>query len=155
MHDHRSDQHGVQYRKPLAIFRSQSGGVQCESADGIQGAWAPHSLLATATGAKVPPARGRNPPQARIRAASGSWFKSSLGEFMAGLFARSALADDGYLSRIRPLSIMTDHREKGINHSYRLRILLNLEVWYRIFITNKRINNLSTLAEEHVPSSEG
>jgi len=84
-----------------------------------------------------------------------SWFRSSLGEFMAGLFARSALADDGYLSRIRLLSIMTDHGEKGINHSYRLRILLNLEVWYRIFITNKRINNLSALAEEHVPSSAG
>jgi asparagine synthase (glutamine-hydrolysing) len=72
----------------------------------------------------------------------GYWFKRELGEVTAGLFSRSALAEDGFLDREGLLGVLADHREKGINHSHRLWILLNLEVWYRIFIRKERITNL-------------
>jgi asparagine synthase (glutamine-hydrolysing) len=72
----------------------------------------------------------------------GYWFKQTLGEVTADLFSRSALAEDGYLERDGLLSVLDDHRSRGIDHSHRLWILLNLEVWYRIFIRGEQLTSL-------------
>jgi asparagine synthase (glutamine-hydrolysing) len=67
----------------------------------------------------------------------GYWFRGSLGELTADLFRNSYVADAGYLTRDGLLSVLKEHRELGINHSHRLWMLLNLEMWYRIFIANQ------------------
>jgi asparagine synthase (glutamine-hydrolysing) len=64
----------------------------------------------------------------------GYWFKDKLGEVTAELFRDSSLAKDGYLTREGLLSVLEEHRVQDIDHSHRLWMLLNLEMWYRIFI---------------------
>jgi asparagine synthase (glutamine-hydrolysing) len=69
----------------------------------------------------------------------GYWFKSRLGEHTADMFRTSTLAEAGYLGREGLLSILEEHRQQGIDHSHRLWMLLNLEMWYRIFIRQEGV----------------
>jgi asparagine synthase (glutamine-hydrolysing) len=73
----------------------------------------------------------------------GYWFKGSLGETTADLFRDSILAKDGYLSREGLLSILEEHRQQGVDHSHRLWMLLNLEMWYRIFVRKDETGEIS------------
>ena len=73
----------------------------------------------------------------------GYWFKGSLGETTADLFRDSSLAKDGYLSREGLLSVLEEHRQQGVDHSHRLWMLLNLEMWYRIFIRKDEMGDIS------------
>jgi asparagine synthase (glutamine-hydrolysing) len=66
--------------------------------------------------------------------ALGYWFKGQLGEVAEKLFCESSLVSAGYLSRAGLLSVLNEHRHQGIDHSHRLWMLLNLEMWYRVFI---------------------
>jgi asparagine synthase (glutamine-hydrolysing) len=72
----------------------------------------------------------------------GYWFKGALGELTADLFRHSSLAQDGYLSQGGLLSVLNEHRQQGIDHSHRLWMLLNLEMWYRIFIRRDGVEAL-------------
>lgn len=72
----------------------------------------------------------------------GYWFKGGLGGVTAELFDSSSLVEDGYLSREGLLSVLRQHRERGIDHSHRLWMLLNLEVWYRIFIKRETVDSV-------------
>jgi asparagine synthase (glutamine-hydrolysing) len=69
----------------------------------------------------------------------GYWFKGALGELTTALFHDSSLVQDGYFSRGGLLSILDEHRQQGIDHSHRLWMLLNLEMWYRLFIKNEAV----------------
>jgi asparagine synthase (glutamine-hydrolysing) len=64
----------------------------------------------------------------------GYWFRGSLGEVAEKLFCDSSLVSAGYLSHDGLLAVLNEHRRQGIDHSHRLWMLLNLEMWYRIFI---------------------
>jgi len=72
----------------------------------------------------------------------GYWFRGSLGEFAAELFSESCVAEAGYVRRDGLLSVLADHRERGINHSHRLWMLLNLEMWYRIFVAAEGVEDV-------------
>ena len=78
----------------------------------------------------------------------GYWFQGALGELTAELFRGSSLAEAGYLERDGMLSVLEDHRQRGIDHSHRLWILLNLEIWHRIFIEGEGIGTVMELVRE-------
>lgn len=73
----------------------------------------------------------------------GYWFKADLGDVARDLFSASALAEDGYFTREGLISVLDDHQRKGINHSHRLWILLNIEMWYRLFMRGEEIESLA------------
>jgi asparagine synthase (glutamine-hydrolysing) len=80
----------------------------------------------------------------------GYWFRGPLGELAAELFRDSCVAEAGYLTREGLLSVLADHRERGINHSHRLWMLLNLEMWYRIFIVREHVESFLERAQQVV-----
>jgi asparagine synthase (glutamine-hydrolysing) len=79
----------------------------------------------------------------------GYWFRGSLGEVTEKLFCDSSLVSAGYLSHDGLLAVLNEHRRQGIDHSHRLWMLLNLEMWYRIFI--KRDGMETPLEERSQP----
>jgi asparagine synthase (glutamine-hydrolysing) len=79
----------------------------------------------------------------------GYWFKDSLGKTTEYLFSNSFMVEDGHLRRDALLSLLEEHRHQGIDHSHRLWMLLNLEIWYKIFI--KRIGIEDTLESIRQP----
>ena len=65
------------------------------------------------------------------------WLKDRLQGVLMDLFNNSSLAEDGYFKKSGLLRIYDDHFGGRIDHSNRLWMLLNLEVWYRLFMKNQ------------------
>lgn len=74
----------------------------------------------------------------------GYWFRGALGDLTADMFHHSSLAEDGHLRREGLLWLLEEHRQQGIDHSHRLWMLLNLEIWYRIFIRQDEVGAICT-----------
>ena len=89
----------------------------------------------------LPPEVVRRPKQG-FGLPLGYWFNGKLGELTSELFRDSSLAEGGYLSKEGMMSVLNEHQHQGIDHSHRLWILLNLEMWYRIFIERERMGEI-------------
>lgn len=63
----------------------------------------------------------------------GLWMRGELAGFIRRLFQESRFAEQGLFDRSYMLRILEEHLSGAVDHNYRLWILINLEVWYRIF----------------------
>ncbi len=70
------------------------------------------------------------------------WMKSELGDFLETLFGNSRLAEEGYFQRDYMIELLNQHRRGQVDHNYRLWILLNLELWWRLYIDRESIETL-------------
>jgi len=76
------------------------------------------------------------------------WLRSDLREFTRRLFAQSrfvelGIFDGDYMSRL-----LEEHLGGAIDHNYRLWILINLEIWYRLYFEGNSVQDLQELTEE-------
>ena len=62
------------------------------------------------------------------------WFKTELRELMHALFRDSHLAAGGYFRPEAIRALLEEHIDGRADHNYRLWLLLNLELWHRLFI---------------------
>jgi len=65
----------------------------------------------------------------------------------------SRLVDDGYLTRRAINSMLQEHLSKKFDHGNRLWLLLNAEVWYRMFINNESRESMKELLDIHLAST--
>lgn len=75
------------------------------------------------------------------------WLREALREALAALLQRSTLAADGYFQQAALSDLIAEHYGNGhrIDHSNRLWMLLNLELWYRLFIRRESMGALTTM----------
>ena len=78
------------------------------------------------------------------------WMKGRLGALLENLLVRSRLAEEGYFRREYMLTLLEQHRQGKMDHNYRLWILLNLELWWRIYIDGQSLATLDQLMTEHL-----
>ena len=76
------------------------------------------------------------------------WMKARLGDLLASLFQKSRLADEGYFRREYMTEMLAEHRHGTADHNYRLWILLNMELWWRIYIDHTPVEELEILVAE-------
>jgi asparagine synthase (glutamine-hydrolysing) len=76
------------------------------------------------------------------------WMKSELGNLLEKLFLKSRLAEEGYFHRDYMLELLRQHRSGRVDHNYRLWILLNLELWWRIYIDGTSLDSLNQLIDD-------
>jgi asparagine synthase (glutamine-hydrolysing) len=62
------------------------------------------------------------------------WFRGALRDTTARIFADSRLVEAGYFQRDAMLAMLDEHASGQIDHNYRLWLLLNLELWFRLFV---------------------
>jgi asparagine synthase (glutamine-hydrolysing) len=62
------------------------------------------------------------------------WFKNELRGLMSSLIRESRLAEEGYFRREGMQALLDEHASGKVDHNYRLWLLLNLELWHRLFI---------------------
>lgn len=62
------------------------------------------------------------------------WFRGELRPFAEKLFRQSRMAEAGYFRRDAMLNLLNEHAEGKTDHNYRLWLLLNIELWYRLFV---------------------
>ncbi len=66
----------------------------------------------------------------------GQWFKHELREMLHDTFSSSHLVRNGILQEAAIWRILHEHQTGKIPHTHRIWVLLNLELWYRMFISN-------------------
>jgi asparagine synthase (glutamine-hydrolysing) len=62
------------------------------------------------------------------------WFRGALRDTTARIFCDSRLVEAGYFKREAMLTMLDEHTTGQIDHNYRLWLLLNLELWFRLFV---------------------
>lgn len=65
------------------------------------------------------------------------WLKNDLKEMINDIFSSSKLISDGYFNRNYVNKIKDEHQKGIVDHQMRIWGLLNMELWYNSFITNK------------------
>jgi asparagine synthase (glutamine-hydrolysing) len=58
--------------------------------------------------------------------------RTELRDFIQNLFARSRFVELGIFDRAYIERLVNEHSSGKIDHNYRLWLLINLEVWYRL-----------------------
>jgi asparagine synthase (glutamine-hydrolysing) len=75
------------------------------------------------------------------------WFKNELRGLMSGLIRESRLAEEGYFRREGMQALLDEHASGKVDHNYRLWLLLNLELWHRLFIDGIPQTEVNALLE--------
>ena len=79
------------------------------------------------------------------------WIRGTLGELLEKMFQKSRLAEAGYFERSYMFELLHQHRSGKADHNYRLWILLNLELWWRIYIEGMTLEALETTISSLLP----
>ena len=67
------------------------------------------------------------------------WMRTELRDFVRNLFAESRFVELGIFERAYVQRLVDEHIAGKIDHNYRLWLLINLEVWYRMFFEGMSI----------------
>ena len=70
------------------------------------------------------------------------WFRGELRPLLDKVVAESRWAETGLFRRDEMARLVKEHVEGGVDHNYRLWMLLNLEIWYRHFFENESVADL-------------
>jgi len=76
------------------------------------------------------------------------WMRSELAEFLKNLFKRSRFIDMGIFNQSYVLKILNEHLTGKRDHNFRLWILLNLEIWYRLYFENESVESTRNFINE-------
>jgi asparagine synthase (glutamine-hydrolysing) len=67
------------------------------------------------------------------------WMRTELRDFVRNLFAESRFVELGIFERAYVQRLVDEHIAGKVDHNYRLWLLINLEVWYRMFFEGMSI----------------
>ena len=77
------------------------------------------------------------------------WFATDLQPFLRRAFADSRLVTDGIFEGAYMLRILDEHRRQKIDHNWKIWMLLNLEVWYRMAIRGESLPDTEGWVQRH------
>ncbi len=69
------------------------------------------------------------------------WMRSELAGFLKNLFERSRFIELGIFDRNYVQNLLDEHLSGKKDHNFRIWILLNLEIWYRLYFENESIES--------------
>jgi asparagine synthase (glutamine-hydrolysing) len=78
----------------------------------------------------------------------GIWLRNELSDFLQKLFQQSRFVELGLFEKSYIDRILQEHLQGKIDHNYRLWILLNLEIWYRLYFENEDIESLKQFIDK-------
>jgi asparagine synthase (glutamine-hydrolysing) len=70
------------------------------------------------------------------------WFRTELRGFLHAVFDDAALVQDGVLRRAGIFELLEEHGRMAMDHNYRIWLLLNLELWYRMAVRGETVSEL-------------
>jgi asparagine synthase (glutamine-hydrolysing) len=77
-----------------------------------------------------------------------AWMRSDLRHFMLRLFADSRFVQLGIFDGDYVMRLVREHLDGRVDHNYRLWILINLEIWYRLFFERLSVADARTWIDE-------
>jgi asparagine synthase (glutamine-hydrolysing) len=83
----------------------------------------------------------------------GYWMKGPLLPVLRHLLATSALIEEGIFRREPIERLVEEHVANRADHHARLWMILNVEVWYRMYVRGERLEDLTGLLRERLGSA--
>ncbi|MFL6196106.1 MAG: asparagine synthase (glutamine-hydrolyzing) [Thermoanaerobaculia bacterium] len=83
----------------------------------------------------------------------GYWMKGPLLPVVKHLLASSALVEEGIFQREPIDRLVAEHVANKADHHVRLWMILNVEVWYRMYVRGERLEDLTGLLRERLGSA--
>jgi asparagine synthase (glutamine-hydrolysing) len=83
----------------------------------------------------------------------GYWMKGPLAPVLEHFFDRSVLVEGGILRREGLKRLLHEHLANKADHHVRLWMLLNLELWYRMYLLGQPLDDLREMLEHRVEAS--
>jgi asparagine synthase (glutamine-hydrolysing) len=146
--DHMTMAHGLEDRSPLLDYRVVEFAAAIPANLKIRGNRLKYIFREIAKDFLPPPLLSRSKQGFSFPLAY--WMKSDLANLLESLFLKSRLAEEGYFQKDYMLQLLTQHRRGQMDHNYRLWILLNLELWWRIYIDGLSVEALDQLINERL-----
>ncbi len=78
----------------------------------------------------------------------GIWMRTDLRKFLKNLFKQSRMVELGIFNPDYINLLLTEHLAGKIDHNFRLWILLNLELWYRIYFESMNLDTMRDFIED-------
>jgi asparagine synthase (glutamine-hydrolysing) len=78
----------------------------------------------------------------------GIWMRAELKTFLKSLFAQSGFVELGIFDRSYIQRLLDDHFSGKADHSFRLWILINLEIWYRLYYENETVESMREFIDQ-------
>ncbi len=75
------------------------------------------------------------------------WMRTDLREFIENLFAESRFVELGIFDRTYVERLIEQHGSGRVDHNYRLWLLINLEVWYRLNFEGSTVDAMRVVIE--------
>jgi asparagine synthase (glutamine-hydrolysing) len=70
------------------------------------------------------------------------WMRTELKTFLRNLFAESRFVELGLFERSAMEHLLEEHLSGKVDHNFRLWILLNLEIWYRLYFEGGTVDSM-------------
>ncbi|HSF41097.1 MAG TPA: asparagine synthase (glutamine-hydrolyzing) [Thermoanaerobaculia bacterium] len=83
----------------------------------------------------------------------GYWMKGPLLPVLQHLLGQSVLVEEGIFRREPILRLVAEHVAHRADHHVRLWMILNVEVWYRMYVRGEPLENLTGLLRERLGSA--
>jgi asparagine synthase (glutamine-hydrolysing) len=80
----------------------------------------------------------------------GIWLRTDLKDFLRTLIRQSRFVELGLFNRGYVHTIVDEHLSGKVDHSYRLWILINLEVWYRLYFENQSVSAMKSFIRDNL-----
>jgi len=78
------------------------------------------------------------------------WLKNELKELTEGHLLSSKMVKDGYFKYDYITQILREHQNGKVDHHVRIWMLLNLEMWYRMFIEHETRESIESSISEGI-----
>jgi asparagine synthase (glutamine-hydrolysing) len=75
----------------------------------------------------------------------GRWLRGELQDFSRNLFAESRFVEHGIFNREHIDKMFEEHTEGKVDHNYRLWMLINFELWYRMYFEDASVEDIGEL----------
>jgi asparagine synthase (glutamine-hydrolysing) len=72
----------------------------------------------------------------------GIWFRTDLKDFLRSLFGQSRFVALGIFEQSYINNLLDEHIAGKVDHNYRIWILLNLEIWYRLYFEGETVESM-------------
>jgi asparagine synthase (glutamine-hydrolysing) len=82
----------------------------------------------------------------------GYWMKGPLLPVVRHLLATSVLIEEGIFRRDSVEQLVAEHLADKADHHVRLWLILNVEMWYRMFVRGEALDDLAGLLRERLPT---
>jgi asparagine synthase (glutamine-hydrolysing) len=139
--------HSLEGRSPLIDYRLTEFAAQIPANLKIKGNRLKYILRKVS--ARYLPEKITRLKKQGFRFPLGIWFRTDLRGMLRSLFSESRFVELGIFEQAYIDRLLDEHISGKVDHNYRIWVLLNLEIWYRLFFEGETVDSMRDFIGAH------